>query len=631
MTSTNHTERYVTLTNVRLILANGTLSPLTSLHIDTHSGLLLSTLPSGPDPTAVNGGVKVADLGGKWVSPGLIDIQICGAFGVDLSEFKGKEQYVRGVRKMGEGLCKLGVTSFVPTIISQKPEAYHAILPILSGLADTCLMLLDEQAASDHDIGTSGVFNSKQETPGHPACARPLGWHVEGPFLSPKKVGCHPAVNLAVAKDGLRSFENMYGADTLNEEEEEVAKIITLAPDVEGVCETIPQLVEKGWKVSLGHTNASTAQALEGIAGGATLLTHLFNAMPSLHHREPGLIGLLGLPFCSTANKITRPSMAQQMRSTLPTPAAQSIVPSRIPSPIHEYQHEHKLGKSKGGQAGDQHLQEMCFDGSELLSHSMEKLRVDTAHLAMGAFPSSLLKTQGGTDAVHDNDFTRMRLQKIPPLYQNGHIATEEQQQQQEQQGDLTDILFTSQTSPTFGATFSSSSEEDVTNLNDNDDVSRSNKVTRPYFSIIADGIHVHPQAVCLAYNAHPEGCILVSDAMHMLDPKLPDGLHPWRDGMIEKKDGGIVLAGTDTLAGSILPLPQAVVNFSRFTGISIPQAIVCATYNPAKCLGKHVTGKVGLEEGCWADLVVWDERGGVRGVWKAGREIDGSHSDEKE
>ncbi|WVF70610.1 hypothetical protein IAT40_005402 [Kwoniella sp. CBS 6097] len=139
MTGQTQIERYTTLTNVHLVLPDGSLSALTNLHIDTHTGLLLNQLPSGPDPDAANGGVRIIDLGGKWVSPGMIDIQINGAFGIDLSEYplgnRGKEGYELGVRKMGEGLCKIGVTSFVPTVISQKPEAYHSILPILSHLA----------------------------------------------------------------------------------------------------------------------------------------------------------------------------------------------------------------------------------------------------------------------------------------------------------------------------------------------------------------------------------------------------------------------------------------------------------------------------------------------------------------
>ncbi|WVF70611.1 hypothetical protein IAT40_005403 [Kwoniella sp. CBS 6097] len=377
------------------------------------------------------------------------------------------------------------------------------------------------------------------------------------------------------------SFEDMYGAEAMSQEDE-IVKMITLAPDVQGVSDTIPQLVKRGWKVSLGHTNASTAQALEGVAGGATLLTHLFNAMPSLHHREPGPIGLLGLPLSSIANKITRPSMAQRMRSTLPTPVTQSMAASRIPSPIQEYK-EH-----------EEDLHELGNDGSELLSHSMNRLCIDTT-------------LSSGRGRAPRSAATGSAMQNIPPLYQHGARTPKSPLHDDDDSRSTGRAQW--HDSPTSAAS------------SDSGEGKSGDEVIRPYFSIIADGIHVHPQAVCLAYNAHPDGCILVSDAMHMLDPGLPDGLHPWRDGMIEQKDGEIVLAGTETLAGSILPLSQAVLNLSKYTGIPLPHSIVCATYNPAKYLGGAVAEKVGFEEGCWADLVVWDGRG-VKGVWKGGKEI---------
>ncbi|OCF73798.1 N-acetylglucosamine-6-phosphate deacetylase [Kwoniella mangroviensis CBS 8886] len=414
-------ERYIQLTNIHLILPSGALSALTSLYIDTNTGLICSppSSSSGVDE------ILTIDLKGHWVSPGMIDIQINGAFGIDLSDFTDEKTYVDGFKKMSEGLCKIGVTGFLPTIISQTKENYHSILPLLSTLS------------------SSTSLDSKERQ------SRSLGYHLEGPFIHPRKSGCHPTSNLITAPKGLHSLVETYGEDSfVRRNEDSLVKMITVAPDVEGILEVIPGLVERGWKVSLGNTNASTEQALQGVANGATLLTHLFNAMPPMHHREPGLIGLLGLA----------------------------------------------------------------------------------------------------------------------PTSSNGSI------------------------------------------------------VKRPYFSIIADGIHVHPQAVCMAYNAHPDGCILVSDAMHMLDPSLADGVHPWRDQHIEKRNGGITLAGTDTLAGSILPLPQAVLNLSN-SGIPLSKAVVCAMYTPAKALGGEVENMIGLSVGCWADLCIWDGKG-LKGVWKGGKEV---------
>ena len=108
------------------------------------------------------------------------------------------------------------------------------------------------------------------------------------------------------------------------------------------------------------------------------------------------------------------------------------------------------------------------------------------------------------------------------------------------------------------------------------------------------------------------------------MDPSLENGVYDWREGSrIEKKDGAIMLAGTDTLAGSILPLDQAVRNLSRFASISLPQAILCATLNPARVLGGWVEANKGqIDLGYDADLCLWDHEGNLRGVWKGGRMV---------
>ncbi|KAL9712036.1 N-acetyl-glucosamine-6-phosphate deacetylase [Leucoagaricus gongylophorus] len=144
----------------------------------------------------------------------------------------------------------------------------------------------------------------------------------------------------------------------------------------------------------------------------------------------------------------------------------------------------------------------------------------------------------------------------------------------------------------------------------------------RPYFSIIVDGIHCHPNSVRLAYSAHPEGCVLVTDAMKILDPNLKDGTYEWRDGQCYVKEGDrLYLEGTDTLAGSVVTLDKCVRNFSRFTGCSLGEAIKCATYNPAKCL--RIEKKKGtLRPGADADLVVLSKQGRVLSTWVKGKQV---------
>jgi len=134
--------------------------------------------------------------------------------------------------------------------------------------------------------------------------------------------------------------------------------------------------------------------------------------------------------------------------------------------------------------------------------------------------------------------------------------------------------------------------------------------------------VHSHPNSVRLAYAAHPAGCVLVTDAMAVLDPNLPDGVHPWRDGVNFVKSGSrLYLEGTDTLAGSCVSMDVCVRNLVKFTGCSLGEAVRCATWNPAQCLGiEHRKGT--LAPGADADLVVLDDGGHVFSTWVKGREV---------
>ena len=128
---------------------------------------------------------------------------------------------------------------------------------------------------------------------------------------------------------------------------------------------------------------------------------------------------------------------------------------------------------------------------------------------------------------------------------------------------------------------------------------------------------------------------------MKILDPNLKDGVHAWRDGKRFVKEGDkLYLEGTDTLAGryirlhcvlsaelcsspchSVVTLEKCVRNFSRFTGCSLGEAIKCATYNPAKCLGiEHKKGT--LRSGADADLIVLDRKGYVQSTWVRGKQV---------
>lgn len=206
--------------------------------------------------------------------------------------------------------------------------------------------------------------------------AESLGAHCEGPFLNPCKNGVH---NVDVMREAhtLSDLEECYGAANISPASdggEIPVKMITAAPERGQMVDLIPGLRERGIIFSIGHSEATYEDASAAVGKGATMITHLFNAMRPLHHRNPGIFGVLGI--------------------------AESL--------------------------------------------------------------------------------------------------------------------------------------------------------PRPYFGIISDGIHLHPTTIKIAYDAHPDGFILVTDAMHLVG--LPDGAYPWTNGdytcNIVKKGSKLLLENSETIAG---------------------------------------------------------------------------------
>ena len=115
------------------------------------------------------------------------------------------------------------------------------------------------------------------------------GVHAEGPFISPNRAGAHPPEYIQAPSQVEQSIRDCYGSL-------QNIRLITIAPELEGSLNTIQYLHNQGITVSLGHTASHLATAIDGVHAGATLITHLFNAMTPFHHRDPGVIGLLGMP-----------------------------------------------------------------------------------------------------------------------------------------------------------------------------------------------------------------------------------------------------------------------------------------------------------------------------------------------
>jgi N-acetylglucosamine-6-phosphate deacetylase len=187
-------------------------------------------------------------LGGPEVRilPGLLDLQLNGAFGDDFAD-PGAE-----LGAICRALPRFGVTGFLPTVVSSPPAAYG---PALAHLRYA----------------------------GGPREARVLGVHLEGPYLSPRHRGTHdPAA--------LRAPDLAETAAWLEAGE---VRLVTLAPELPGALELVRFLVSRGVLVSMGHSDATWAEAAAAAAAGVGYGTHLWNAMRPLHHRDPGLVGYL--------------------------------------------------------------------------------------------------------------------------------------------------------------------------------------------------------------------------------------------------------------------------------------------------------------------------------------------------
>jgi N-acetylglucosamine-6-phosphate deacetylase len=190
-------------------------------------------------------GAKIIDANGLTVSPGYIDWQLNGGFGLDFTE-KPESMWEVALR-----LVEHGVTSFLPTIVTAPLEVYAAA---------------QEALRSGAPVGFSG--------------AQPLGLHLEGPYLNAGKKGAHNPLYLRTPSTD----------ETRNWSRENGVRVVTLAPELPGALALIRALRQKGVVVSAGHSLATFEQALEAFGAGISCVTHLFNAMPALDHRAPGLI-----------------------------------------------------------------------------------------------------------------------------------------------------------------------------------------------------------------------------------------------------------------------------------------------------------------------------------------------------
>jgi N-acetylglucosamine-6-phosphate deacetylase len=196
-------------------------------------------------------GSGVLDFPGSILAPAFFDVHFHGAAGHDVMEATPA-----ALEKIGSFLASHGTGSFLATTVT---AGMDATLKAVSGLAK----LIERRSAEGQ--------------------ARPIGIHLEGPFLSHAKRGVQPAEHL-LAPD-LATFDKLFEAG------EGHVRLMTLAPELPGAAELAAHATSRGVRISIGHSNATAVETRSAIAAGAVSATHTFNAMRPLDHREPGILG----------------------------------------------------------------------------------------------------------------------------------------------------------------------------------------------------------------------------------------------------------------------------------------------------------------------------------------------------
>lgn len=212
------------------------------------AGGRITAVQTAPSPSrAAEPGETTYDAEGLLLAPGFVDLQINGAFGHDFT------QDPASIWQAAARLPRYGVTAFLPTIITSPTSTIKAAQAVL------------------------------RQVPAQFSGAWPLGLHLEGPFLNPQKKGAHNPAHLQAPDTALASTWSPQSG----------VRLVTLAPELTGALDVIRLLAGNGVLVSAGHSMATLDEANVALDAGLRYGTHLFNAMPALHHREPGLVAAL--------------------------------------------------------------------------------------------------------------------------------------------------------------------------------------------------------------------------------------------------------------------------------------------------------------------------------------------------
>ncbi|MFC5404584.1 N-acetylglucosamine-6-phosphate deacetylase [Cohnella soli] len=226
------------------VFREGTLTPAS---IRVEAGKIKAVLPPNPAPEDVQDADTILDGQRRLLIPGMIDVHIHGAHNRDMMD--GTTTSIQAVSR---ACAETGCTGFLATSVS-------------SSLDDLLAMI-----------------RSVKQVVGHEEGARIVGIHLEGPYLNVARKGMQNPQHLR--HPNLRELELIF------REAEDLIKMVTIAPELPGGIELIHDLLRRNVVVAVAHSDATYEEAQLAFREGATHITHCFNAMPSIHHRAPGLV-----------------------------------------------------------------------------------------------------------------------------------------------------------------------------------------------------------------------------------------------------------------------------------------------------------------------------------------------------
>jgi len=239
--------------NKRIIIINGTI--ITPFHlvsskaIIVEKGRIKEIVNREELSTATLTGAEVIEAKDKFITPGYIDIHVHGGGGSDVMDGD-----YEAINQIAITHSHFGTTSFLPTTMTMNKDK------IIRSLRSIC------EAVKK---GTAG--------------AEILGIHMEGPYINSEKKGAQREED--IKKVSLEEFLEF------NQASGNLIRLVTIAPEMPGAIDFIKYLDKQKIIISVGHSNATYAQVQAGIQAGLSHVTHTFNAMRGLHHREPGVVG----------------------------------------------------------------------------------------------------------------------------------------------------------------------------------------------------------------------------------------------------------------------------------------------------------------------------------------------------